>query len=384
MSLQTPHCPRRSYQGQNLTSFWELLPEARQFYATVRRLSLKQQLFSVRPMLCASLAIGLLITCSPAMSQLVPGSMDLHWNEGALDCAKNLQPPIQVHPYNSRTFILRENPCVTAEAPFMYLLVGSAKALLIDSGDVADPKQMPLAQTVMAILPVEHGSDGQPASEPKMPLIVVHTHGHLDHRLGDSQFEHLPNVEVVGTDLNHVTKYFGFADWPNRLAQVDLGDRTIDVIPTPGHYPSHVSYYDRETGLFFSGDFFLPGHLIIDNASEDLASAKRVADFIRNRPVSYVLGGHIELDADGESLPLGSHYHPREHVLQLSKQDLLGLPDIVSSFNGFYNQTGVFVMYSQTRILLALAFVMIVVLVAAGMLLRWLLRRRKRARAKSA
>jgi hypothetical protein len=70
--------------------------------------------------------------------------------------------------------------------------------------------------------------------------------------------------------------------------------------------------------------------------------------------------------------------------LQLSKQDLLRLPDIVGSFNGFYNQTGVFVMYSQTRILLALAFVMIVVLVAAGMLLRWLLRRRKRARAKSA
>ena len=83
------------------------------------------------------------------------------------------------------------------------------------------------------------------------------------------------------------------------LAQVDLGNRTIDAIPTPGHYPSEVSYYDRQTGLFFSGDFFLPGRLLIDDAAADLASARRVVDFIKDRPVSYVLGGHIELDANG-------------------------------------------------------------------------------------
>jgi hydroxyacylglutathione hydrolase len=335
-----------------------------------------------QPALCAMLGSVLFLISIPATSQLAPGSMDVHWNEGASDCAKNTQSPIQVHSYNARTFILRENPCATAEAPFMYLLVGSTKALLIDTGDVADPKQMPVAQTVMALLPN--------AGQSKLPLIVVHTHGHLDHRLGDSQFEHpasehlasdhLANVEIVPTDLNHVRQYFGFADWPNGIAQVDLGDRTIDVLPTPGHYPSHVSYYDRQTGLFFSGDFFLPGRLIIDDAGADLASARRVADFVRDRPVSYVLGGHIELDADGEQLPLGSHYHPREHVLQLSKQDLLGLPEIVGSFNGFYSQQGMFVMYSQTRILIAVGVVLIVVLVGLVMLMRWFLRRRKRAK----
>jgi hydroxyacylglutathione hydrolase len=328
------------------------------------------QVISMLRILYPVLALGMLLAASPAWSQLVPGSMDVHWNEGASDCATNSQPPLQVHQYNARTFILRENPCATAEAPFIYLLVGSAKALLIDTGDIADPKQMPLAQTVAALLP----GDGQS----KLPLIVVHTHGHLDHRRGDAQFEHLSNVEVVLADLSHVRKYFGFADWPNGVAQLDLGDRTIDVIPTPGHYPSHVSYYDRQTGLFFSGDFFLPGRLIIDDASADLASARRVADFIRNRPVSYVLGGHIELDADGEMLPLGSHYHPREHALQLTGQDLLALPDIVGSFNGFYSQRGVFVLYSQSRILLALGFVLLLVLVASAMLLRWYLRRRKR------
>jgi hydroxyacylglutathione hydrolase len=328
---------------------------------------------SVRLLSFALLVVGPLFTSSPARSQLVAGSMDVHWNEGAPDCAKNTQPPIQVHPYNARTFILRENPCLTAEAPFLYLLVGSNRALLIDTGDVSDAKQMPVAETVMGLLP---GAD-----DSKLPLIVVHTHGHLDHRLGDSQFEHRPNIEIVPTDLGHVQKYFGFPDWPNGLAQVDLGGRIIDVIPTPGHYPSHVSYYDRLTGLFFSGDFFLPGRLIIDDAGADLASAQRVADFIKDRPVSYVLGGHIELDTDGETLPMGSNYHPREHVLQLTIQDLLALPVVVKSFNGFYCKRGMFVLYSQTRMLLALGFAFLLVLVAAGMLLRRYLRRRRRARA---
>src|SRR5580700_10561789 len=102
---------------------------------------------------CVFLVLGLLLTCSPARSQLVSGSMDVHWNAGASDCAANPQPPLQVHSYNARTFILRENPCFTFEAPFLYLLVGSTRALLIDTGDVADPKQMPVAQTVMALLP---------------------------------------------------------------------------------------------------------------------------------------------------------------------------------------------------------------------------------------
>jgi hydroxyacylglutathione hydrolase len=317
----------------------------------------------------AVLAAASLFTPSPARSQLLPGSMDVHWNEGASDCAASSQPPLQVHSYNSTTFILRENPCATAEAPFMYLLIGSTKALLIDTGDVSDAKKMPLAETVLGLLSRPDHS--------QLPLLIVHTHGHLDHRLGDSQFAHLSEVQIVGTDLAHVRQYFGFSDWPNGLAQVDLGDRTIDVIPTPGHYPSHVSYYDRQTALFFSGDFFLPGHLIIDDAKADLASANRVADFIRNRPAAYVLGGHIELNSDGEMLPLGSQYHPREHVLQLTKQDLLALPAVVSSFNGFYSTNGIFVLYSQTRILLALAFAFIVFLTAIGILLRRVIRRRK-------
>ncbi|MFK2931230.1 MBL fold metallo-hydrolase [Dyella agri] len=285
-------------------------------------------------------------------------------------------PPLEVHAYNDHTYILRENLCATFEAPFMYLLVGSSKALLIDTGDVADPKRMPLAQTVMRLLPGEGAS--------KMPLIVVHTHGHLDHRAGDPQFEHLPGATVVYADLDHVRSYFHFADWPNGLAQVDLGGRIIDVLPVPGHYPSHIAFYDRTTGLFFSGDFFLPGRLLIDDTAEDQASAKRVVDFVANRPVSQVLGGHVEMDRAGNTFPFGSTYHPGERALPMSKADLLRLPAILDGFNGLYAEHDGFTIIHQPHEMMALGVAALVILVLAIALVVWLVRRWKRARRRRA
>src|SRR5215471_2102726 len=302
---------------------------------------------------------------SSAHSQVVPGTMDVHWNEGSKDCRKNPQPPIQVHRYNADTFILRENLCATYEAPFIYLLIGKTKALLIDTGAVADAKTMPLAETVTSLL----ASAGS-----KVPLMVVHTHGHLDHRSGDDQFRALPDAEVVPTDLESVKNRFGLADWPNSIGQIDLGDRLIDVIPTPGHYRSHVAYYDRQTGLFFSGDFLLPGRLLIEDTGADLASARRVAEFVEQRPVAYVLGAHIELDESGRTI-VGAHYRPNERPLQLTKQDLLGLPEIVGGFNGFYAKHGVYVLMNQNRILILLGIGAVILLAAIILILRALWRR---------
>lgn len=106
--------------------------------------------------------------------------MDVQWSEGAEDCAGDPQPPIQVHAYNPQTFILRESLCATFEAPFVYLLVGSTRALLIDTGDVADADQVPLADTVLGLLP---GSGSA-----HLPLLVVHTHRHIDHWHGSRTF----------------------------------------------------------------------------------------------------------------------------------------------------------------------------------------------------
>jgi hydroxyacylglutathione hydrolase len=328
------------------------------------------KLLPMRAALYVLLAAGLLLTSLLGWCQLVPGSMDVHWNEGASNCASQPQPPLQVHPYNSQTFILRENLCSTFEAPFMYLLIGSKKALLIDTGDVADANQMPLAKTVMGLLPGD--------TSKKIPLLVVHTHRHSDHRAGDGQFTNLANVQVVGFDIDSVRRYYNFTDWPNGVARIDLGDRMVDAIPTPGHNETEVSFYDRNTGLFFSGDFLMPGRLLIDDTSADLASAERVAAFVNDRPVSFVLGGHIEVNSDGDTFSWGAQYHPREHVLQMTKKDLLALPAAVRSFNGFYSVRGNFIMMNSMRVLMVEAMLVLIVLgVIVWALVRYLKRRRR-------
>ena len=318
------------------------------------------------------LALAAALTSSPAWSQLVPGSMDVHWNEGSPDCAKNPQPPLQVHQYNARMFILRENPCTTFEAPFMYLLVGSTKALLIDTGDIADPSVVPLAETVMGLLPADGAA--------KLSLLVVHTHRHLDHRAGDPQFTRFSNAQVVGFDIDSVRSFYKFTDWPNGLAQVDLGDRTVDVIATPGHSETEVSFYDRSTGLLFTGDFLMPARLLIDDTSADVASADRIAAFVKDRPISFVLGGHIEMNSAGELFPWESQYHPNEHALQMTKDDVLALPAAVRSFNGFYTVRGQFTMENTIRILIAFAVLILVAVIALVWALVRFIRRRRRAR----
>jgi glyoxylase-like metal-dependent hydrolase (beta-lactamase superfamily II) len=306
-------------------------------------------------------------------ADLLPGSMDVHWDAGAEPCPTRQPDPVQIHRYNPQTIILREKLCSTWESPFIYLLMGSKRALLIDTGDIADPKLMPLETLVMGLLPGE--------SAAKLPLLVVHSHGHLDHRAGDPQFEGVPGVQLVHADLDHVRQFFGFADWPNGSAQIDLGDRIIDVLPAPGHHPSQLVYYDRNTGLVFSGDFLLPGRLLIDDWSAYEASAQRVAKFVKDRPVSFVLGGHIEKNRSGELLPWQSTYHPDEHALQLGKGDLAALPAALGKFNGFYTETGSFVMENGLRILIVVAVAALVLLALLSFgIYRFIRRRRNRAR----
>ena len=298
------------------------------------------------------------------------------WSEGSEDCIGHPQPPLEVHEYDSRTFVLRESLCSTGEAPFMYLLLGNTKALLIDTGDVADAKQMPLSQTVLQMVS-QYGS-------PDLPLLVVHTHRHLDHRSADPQFEHLSNVRVVGYDLASVRQFFGFAQWPEGRAEIDLGNRVVDVLPAPGHEGTHLVFFDRNTALLFSGDFMMPGRILIENSAADLLSARRVAEFVSDKSVTAVLGGHVEEDADGRLFPWGSTFHPRERSLPMSKSDLLALPAALQGFNGFYGRSGKFVMADPIHNLIAVAAAALIVVLAliAGLIYFFRARKRRRANAR--
>ena len=296
-----------------------------------------------------------LLTTTHAWSQAVPGSLDVHWNQGAPDCKATPQAPLQVHTYESQTFILRQSPCANFEANFLYLLVGSEKALLIDTGAVTDQREMPLAKTIFELLPDK--------DHKKLPLLVAHTHRHLDHRAGDPQFASLPSVQIVPIDLEGVRAFFGFTDWPNGIVHVDLGDRTVDVIPTPGHSETHVAFYDSRTGILFSGDFLMPGRLLIEDAAAYHESALRVVDFLKTRPLTHILGGHIELNTAGQAYRFGSHYHPSEHRLELARADLTALPAAFESFNGFYARHPNYILTNPIHNLVALAIVAVAVLI---------------------
>lgn len=296
---------------------------------------------------------------APTRAAPVPGSLDVRWNAGAEDCAAMPQPPLQLHVYEPQTFILRQSPCADYEANFLYLLVGENKALLIDTGAVANLKLMPLANTVLALLPGEGTS--------RLPLLVMHTHGHRDHRDGDPQFASLPGVEIVPAKL------------PENVVHLDLGGRVVDVIPAPGHTPDHVLFYDHRTAILFSGDFLFSGRLLIDDAAAWRDSAARAIDYLKTRPVTHILGGHIELDAMGRVFTTGSHYHPDEHVLELSLADLQALPAALESFNGFYARHDEFILSNPMHNLLALAAAAAVVLIFIVWGVRGLLRRRRRS-----
>jgi len=317
-----------------------------------------------------SLAI-VLSSVASGSSEPVKGSLPAQWNIGAQDCAATSEPPLQVYAYEPQTFILRQSLCASFEGNFIYLLVGSDKALLIDTGAIADPQKMPLAKTILELLPDKDGK--------KLPLLVAHTHRHSDHRAGDPQFASLSSVQVVPFDLDGVRAFFGFTNWPNGIAHLDLGGRTVDVIPTPGHNETHVAFYDDKTGILFSGDFLMPGRLLIEDATAYRESALRVADFLKTRPLTHILGGHIELNTVGRTYRFGSQHHPDERRLELTREDLIALPAAFDRFNGFHARYPNYILSNPIRNLVAMGVlaVAVLILIVWGML-RLLRRRRRR------
>jgi glyoxylase-like metal-dependent hydrolase (beta-lactamase superfamily II) len=309
----------------------------------------------------AALTASLLLAAWPGVAQPLE-----RWDPGAADCSHHGAPPIELHRIDDRTVILREGLCTTAEAPFMYLLIGRDRALLVDTGDVADPALAPIGRTVLDLLPATGGI--------RLPLLVAHTHSHLDHRAGDVQFEGLPGVEVVPHELDGLRARLGLSSWPEGAGLIELGDRLVDVLPAPGHSHTDLVFYDRTDRLVLSGDVLMPGRLLLSDATAAVESARRLAAYFEGRPVSLVLGGHVEEDETGALYAWHATYHPRERPLPLTKAQLLALPGLLSGFSGLWMEKDGQVVIHQGR-LLGLAGSLVAVLLAAG---GWLLWRRLR------
>ena len=253
---------------------------------------------------------------------MTAGNLDVRWHPGHPVPKFDTAPPLQVHAYDDRTLILRQNKALNYEAPFLFLLIGDERALLLDTGATADPAHFPLRATVDDLI-----GDRE--------LVVAHTHGHGDHVAADGQFADRPRTTVVGRDRADVIEFFGFRDWPEDVRQVDLGGRVLDLIPGPGHQDAAVVFYDRETGILFTGDTLYPGRLYVFDLPAYTATIDRLIGFCGQKQVSHVLGCHIEMTSEpGVDYPIGSTYQPDEPPLQLTPGHLRDLRAALAKVDG--------------------------------------------------
>jgi glyoxylase-like metal-dependent hydrolase (beta-lactamase superfamily II) len=242
------------------------------------------------------------------------GNLDVRWIHGSADPAASTDPPIQVHRYDPTTWILRQNKSVNFEAPFLYLLFGTKRALLFDTGATASDKRFPIRDVVQGLVK-DWLREHRMAS---IELVVAHSHAHGDHVAGDGQFQRQPSTVVVHHAPAAVSEFFGIKKWPEEIVPYDLGGRVLRVIPIPGHEPSSIALYDEASRLLLTGDSLYPGRLYVADWPAFRKSVARLATFAASHQISYVLGAHVEMTSKpGTDYPVGTKFQPDEHVLQL-------------------------------------------------------------------
>ena len=250
----------------------------------------------------------------------VPGRpLGVRWIHGSVSAKHNTDPEIQVHRYDEHTVILRQNKAVDYEAPFMFLLFGEARAVLIDTGATEADEFFPLRAVVddlMAEWLETHPRD-------RYQLVVLHTHSHHDHVAGDGQFLDRPDTTVVPAGASDAYGFLGLTDDLDRPAPLDLGARVLECIASPGHDSAAISFYDPFTGFLLTGDTVYPGRLYVRDWPAFVATVDRLVSFAESHPVSHVLGCHIEMSTTpGEDYPIRSIHQPDEAPLEMSVDQL--------------------------------------------------------------
>ncbi len=103
------------------------------------------------------------------------------------------------------------------------------------------------------------------------PRLAINTHGHFDHVMGvealreryDLKFaisskdqflldSSTPGSVIYGVKIGAMPKSIDID--LSEQQQVSFGNTTLQVIPTPGHTPGHVSLFEPEQKVLFTGD----------------------------------------------------------------------------------------------------------------------------------
>jgi glyoxylase-like metal-dependent hydrolase (beta-lactamase superfamily II) len=256
-----------------------------------------------------ALLLGSVLIPSTAMAA---GASAPLFKEKWIDGTRGAEPVTQVQSLDADTFVIRQSVKTNFEAPFLYLLFGRDKALLIDTGAENGVIRPTVDRLVKEWLAAHHRES--------IPLVVAHSHSHGDHVAGDATFRDRPDTTVLGHKPADVANFFGITKWPDQIATFDLGSRALSIIPTPGHQAAAIMVYDPKLKILLSGDTLYPGRLYVpvNFMAADRASVDRVAAFAATHPIRAELGAHIEMTTTaGKDYGHEAPTHPDEHVLEL-------------------------------------------------------------------
>jgi hydroxyacylglutathione hydrolase len=256
----------------------------------------------------ALIGCGALALAQSAQAAPHPSLFPEKWIDGTLPD----EPVTQVQALDADTFVIRQSIKTNFEAPFLYLLFGRDKALLVDTGAKDGQIRPTVDRLVSDWLAAHHRTS--------IPLVVAHSHSHGDHVAGDAAFRERPDTTVLGLKPADVAAFFGIAKWPQQIAHFDLGGRVLSVIPTPGHQAAAAMYYDPRLKILLSGDTLYPGRLYVpvNFVPDDRASIDRLAAFAATHPIRAALGAHIEMTrTPGRDYGHEAPTHPDEHPLEL-------------------------------------------------------------------
>jgi glyoxylase-like metal-dependent hydrolase (beta-lactamase superfamily II) len=154
------------------------------------------------------------------------------------------------------------------------------------------------------------------------PLACVASHTHFDHIGCHHEFPHRlvhwAEADILADPRNELTLADRYATeemfdrlpagWKTQAYRVapapaerlvemgdviDLGDRSFEVVHTPGHSPGGIGLYENKTGIFLSGDIVYDGPLIDDAYHSDRVAYRATFERLRDLPVTVVHGGHF-------------------------------------------------------------------------------------------
>ena len=132
-----------------------------------------------------------------------------------------------------------------------FLLTGSERALLVDSG--------------MRV----HNARDIAAALTDLPLSLINTHADMDHVGSNEQFEAFymhsaeePNYRQNGRAGTILPVQEG--------DRIDLGGRELEIIHLPGHTPGSIALLDRKERVLISGDPIQDGRIFLFGRFRDV------------------------------------------------------------------------------------------------------------------